>query len=94
MSTGQHVLHVLNEIEHCFNDKEMKYLEGKLKDKKFEEKKQNVFFSFDSKFFVVVFRIWIGIKSLLDIIEVARQADDQARVMRFLSQLEEMGGML
>jgi len=72
MSTGQHVLHVLNEIEHCFNDKEMKYLEGKLKDKK----------------------IWIGIKSLLDIIEVARQADDQARVMRFLSQLEEMGGML
>lgn len=94
MSTGQHVLHVLNEIEHCFNDNEMKYLENKLKDKKLEQIKTKSFFFFRFKSFRHFFRIWIGIKSLLDIIEVARQADDQARVMRFLSQLEEMGGML
>ena len=34
MSSGQHVLHVLNEIEHCFTDEEIRYLEKKLKDKK------------------------------------------------------------
>jgi hypothetical protein len=34
MTTGQHILHVLNEIEHCFNDDEIKYLEKKLHDKK------------------------------------------------------------
>lgn len=71
MTTGKHVLHVLNEIDHCFNENEMKYLENKLKDKK----------------------LWIGIKSLLDIIEAARQADEQSRAMRFLTQLEEMAGM-
>jgi vesicle-fusing ATPase len=34
MSSGKHILQVLNEIEHCFNDDEMKYLEKKLHDKK------------------------------------------------------------
>jgi hypothetical protein len=34
MSSGQNILHVLNEIEHCFNDDEMKYLEKNLRDKK------------------------------------------------------------
>lgn len=38
-------------------------------------------------------RVWIGIKSLLDLIEVARQADDGSRAARFLTQLEENGGM-
>jgi vesicle-fusing ATPase len=34
MSSGEHILHVLGEIEHCFNDEEMKYLEKKLHHKK------------------------------------------------------------
>jgi len=34
MSTGKQILHVLNEIEHCFNDDEMKYLEKKLQNQK------------------------------------------------------------
>jgi len=34
MSSGKQILRVLNEIEHCFNDEEMKYLEQKLNDKK------------------------------------------------------------
>jgi hypothetical protein len=34
MSSGQHILHVLNELEHCFNDDEMRYLEQKLQDKR------------------------------------------------------------
>lgn len=71
MTTGEHILHVLNEIDHSFNDEELKYLEKKLKHKK----------------------VWIGIKALLDIIEVARQADDDARVSRFLAQLEEAAGI-
>ncbi|UJR28787.1 hypothetical protein I4U23_010013 [Adineta vaga] len=72
MTSGKHILHVLNEIEHGFNDEEMKYLEKKLHDKK----------------------VWIGIKSLLDLIEVARQADDNSRVARFLGQLEEYSGVM
>lgn len=35
MSSGQHLLHVLHEIEHCFNEEEMRYLEKKLRDKKY-----------------------------------------------------------
>ncbi len=34
MTSGQHILHVLSELEHCFNDDEMKYLEKKLHNKK------------------------------------------------------------
>jgi len=34
MSSGQHILHALNEMEHCFTDEEMRYLETKLHDKK------------------------------------------------------------
>ena len=34
MTTGKHVLHVLNEIEHCFNDGEMKSLDKHLHNKK------------------------------------------------------------
>lgn len=34
MSSGRHILRVLNEIEHCFNDKEMRQLEKELQDKK------------------------------------------------------------
>ena len=40
------------------------------------------------------FRLWIGIKSLLDLIEVARQADSTSRVSRFLCQLEEVANMV
>ncbi|CAF1344258.1 unnamed protein product [Adineta steineri] len=72
ITTGQQILHVLNEIEHGFNNDEMKYLEKKLHDKK----------------------VWIGIKALLDRIEVARQAEDSSRVQRFLTQLEEDAGMI
>ncbi|CAF0927818.1 unnamed protein product [Rotaria sordida] len=71
MTSGRHIFHVLNEIEHCFNDNEMRVLEKKLHDKK----------------------VWIGIKALLDLIEVARQADESSRVPRFLGQLEEVAGM-
>jgi vesicle-fusing ATPase len=35
----------------------------------------------------------IGIKSLLDVIELSKQANDSYRTAKFLSALEEMGGM-
>jgi len=34
MTSGQHILHVLNQIEHDFNEDEMKLLQEKLNDKK------------------------------------------------------------
>ena len=34
ISSGQHILHVLNEIEHCFTNDEIQYLEKKLHDKR------------------------------------------------------------
>lgn len=40
------------------------------------------------------YRVWIGVKALLDLIEVARQAEDSSRVARFLGQLEDVAGML
>jgi hypothetical protein len=43
---------------------------------------------------LVFSRVCIGIKSILDLIEVARQADDDSRVARFLGQLEEVAGMI
>ena len=43
---------------------------------------------------VLINRVFIGIKSLLDLIEVARQSDDTSRIARFLSQLEEVAGMI
>jgi hypothetical protein len=48
-------------------------------------------------FFLNIFcfgRVCIGIKSLLNLIEVARQADDSSRAARFLGQLEEVAGMV
>lgn len=39
-----------------------------------------------------IFRVWIGIKSLLDLIEVARQSEVNSRAAHFLAQLEETGG--
>ena len=39
-------------------------------------------------------RVCIGIKALLDLIEVVRQADDGSRVSLFLEQLEEVAGMV
>jgi len=44
--------------------------------------------------FLFFCRVWIGIKSLLDLIEVARQADDSSRAARFLAQLEDVAGMV
>ncbi len=34
MSSSKQILRVLNEIQHCFNEDEMKYLEQQLNDKK------------------------------------------------------------
>lgn len=38
MSTGEHILHALNEIEHGFTQDEIRYLEKKLHNKKYEKK--------------------------------------------------------
>lgn len=44
-------------------------------------------------YFLCNFRIFIGIKKLLALIDLARQTEEQYRVIKFLSRLEEEGGM-
>lgn len=39
------------------------------------------------------FRIFIGIKKLLALIDMTRQIEDNFRVMKFLTKLEEDGGL-
>jgi len=39
-------------------------------------------------------RVWIGIKSLIDLIVEAGRVHDGSRAARFLGQLEEVGGMV
>jgi vesicle-fusing ATPase len=37
--------------------------------------------------------VFIGIKKLLALIDMARQTEEQYRVVKFLSKLEEEGGL-
>lgn len=39
------------------------------------------------------FRVFIGIKKLLALIDMARQTEEQYRVVKFLSKLEDEGGL-
>lgn len=38
-------------------------------------------------------RVFVGIKKLLDLIDMARQTEQEYRVIKFLSKLEEEGGL-
>lgn len=38
-------------------------------------------------------RVFIGIKKLLALIDMARQMEEQDRVVKFLTKLEEEGGL-
>ncbi|KAL1116857.1 hypothetical protein AAG570_005326, partial [Ranatra chinensis] len=38
-------------------------------------------------------RVFVGIKKLLALVDMARQTDEEARVMKFLTKLEEEGGL-
>lgn len=38
-------------------------------------------------------RVFIGIKKLLDLIDMARQTEPQYRIIKFLTKLEEEGGL-
>jgi vesicle-fusing ATPase len=40
-----------------------------------------------------LFRVFIGIKKLLALIDTARQMEEHNRVVKFLSKLEEEGGL-
>lgn len=43
--------------------------------------------------FLLRFRVFIGIKKLLGLIDMARQTEQQYRLIKFLSKLEEEGGL-
>jgi hypothetical protein len=40
-----------------------------------------------------LFRVFIGIKKLLDLIDMARYTEPQNRVIKFLTKLEDEGGL-
>lgn len=42
---------------------------------------------------IKLFRVFIGIKKLLALIDMARQMEEEDRVVKFLSKLEEEGGL-
>lgn len=44
-------------------------------------------------YWIHLFRVFIGIKKLLALIDMARQTEEQYRVVKFLSKLEEEGGL-
>lgn len=39
-------------------------------------------------------RVFIGIKKLLDLMDMARQTEQQYRIIKFLTKLEEEGGLV
>lgn len=43
--------------------------------------------------FLLICRVFVGIKKLLGLIDMARQTEQQYRVIKFLSKLEEEGGL-
>lgn len=44
--------------------------------------------------FLFSLRVFIGIKKLLDLIDMARQTEPQYRIIKFLTKLEEEGGLV
>lgn len=44
-------------------------------------------------YFFSFFRVFIGIRKLLAILDMARQTDSQNRILKFLSKLEEEGAL-
>lgn len=47
----------------------------------------------ESTICIFSFRVFIGIKKLLCLIDMARQVEPKYRVPKFLSKLEEEGGL-
>lgn len=47
----------------------------------------------DNEWKYFVNRVFIGIKKLLALIDMARQMDEQSRVYKFLQKLEEEGAL-
>lgn len=41
-----------------------------------------------------IHRVFIGIKKLLDLVDMARQTEPQYRIIKFLTKLEEEGGLV
>lgn len=39
-------------------------------------------------------RVFIGIKKLLDLMDMARQTESQYRIVKFLTKMEEEGGLM
>lgn len=56
---------------------------------------QNICFSKCGLYYVFtfVFRVFIGIKKLLGMLDMARQTEQKYRVAKFLTRLEDEGGL-
>lgn len=50
-------------------------------------------YNFDSFILSYLFRVFIGIKKLLALIDMIRQTEPQHRAIKFLTKMEEEGGL-
>lgn len=102
LSTPEQLLTVLEEVE-LFSKQELSTLQGKLHGKRYNFwKKKKVIKKkylcllvlwFLNFFFFFYFSIFIAIKDLLGLIDMTRQVEPNYRVVKFLTKLEEEGGM-
>lgn len=62
--------------------------------RKFKARSKTLRLSMNQFIFISQFhRVFIGIKKLLDLIDMARYTEPQNRVIKFLTKLEDEGGL-
>lgn len=91
LSKPDHVLSVLEDSD-LFNKQELSTLAKRMSGHRYNKIYLNAS-KCDSKL-NHVFRVFIGIKKLLDLMDMARQTESQYRVVKFLTKLEEEGGLM
>lgn len=97
LSQPDHVLAVLEESD-LFSKQDLSTLAKRMKGHKYVS--NHILFNINYDFAVHIFhisffhcRVFIGIKKLLDLMDMARQTEPQYRIIKFLTKLEEEGGL-
>lgn len=88
LSKAEHLLNVL-EASDVFTNQELKQLTHQMHGKRYD----NIFYVTCFNFPMYFFRIFIGVKKLLALIDMARQTDERVRVMKLITKLEEDGAL-
>lgn len=96
LSKPEHLFSVLEDSD-VFSKQDLANIQRQIKGSKYVSHFNCVFsvfiYSFHYFNLILFFRIFIGIKKLLGLIDMARQTEEQYRVVKFLTKLEEEGGL-